>query len=228
MVGGEAVDEAVDIARRHPSLHVGLHVSFADTRPSLPPEQVSLLVQPDGRFPADERALKVAMLSKKGRSQIRAEITAQFQAYFMTGLQCDHVNTHRHIHRNPLIAWRLFSEAARWHVSTTRIPFDPPMDPLRRARAIFLRRLARLNGLSAPDRSIGRDWTAQSLINLLRELPDGRTELYFHPINLQCSRFSSDLPTLLDQHVRSASNELTVILGLRQICNRLPTTPAPS
>jgi predicted glycoside hydrolase/deacetylase ChbG (UPF0249 family) len=224
MVGGDAVDEAVDMARRHPALKVGLHVAFADTRPILPPEQVSMLVQPDGRFPPDERALKVAMLSEKGRRQIRAEIAAQFRAYFMTGLECDHVNTHRHIHRNPLLAWKLFSEAARWHVTTTRIPFDPPVDAGRHARATILRRIAAFNGLSAPGRSIGRDWNAQVLVDLLEKLPKGRTELYFHPVNRQHTRYAADLPTLLDRRVRAASDGLTVCLGLRSICNQLLTT----
>ena len=44
MVGGDAAQEAVDIARRHPELAIGLHVTLSDTKPVPPPEQVSLLV----------------------------------------------------------------------------------------------------------------------------------------------------------------------------------------
>jgi predicted glycoside hydrolase/deacetylase ChbG (UPF0249 family) len=50
MVSGEAVEDAVERARRLPDLGVGLHVVLADGVPVLPPEQVPALVGPDGRF----------------------------------------------------------------------------------------------------------------------------------------------------------------------------------
>lgn len=208
MVGGDAVEEAIDLAKQHPGLAVGLHVAFSDTKPISPPEEVPLLVQSDGQFPADDRAVLSAMFSRKGRRQIKTEIAAQFRAYHATGLEFDHVNGHRHIHRHPLIAHMLFSEAAHWNVKSTRIPWDPPTDPLRYMRAVLLWRLGSYYGLHAPDRSIGRDWTPQTLVEFLLTLRAGKVELYFHPVTTPEHRYASDLPILLDAKVKAAMGGL--------------------
>lgn len=209
MVGGEAAAEAVAYARQHPSLAVGLHVSFSDTRPALPPEQIPLLVQPDGHFPPDDAAHRAALRSAKGRTQIAAEIAGQFRAFFATGLPCDHVNTHRHAHRNPAMALLLFREAAKWGVKATRIPWEPS-GVLRYARAILLRRLATHYNLAAPDRCVGRKWSGLVLSNLLVDLPPGIHELYFHPVAATNHMFAADLPALLDPQVKEALNGVTL------------------
>lgn len=219
MVGGDAAAEGVEIARRYPQLAVGLHVTFADTRPILPPDEVSLLVGTNGRFPPDDVLHKRALRTAKGRRQIRREIAAQLQAYYDTGLAFDHVNTHRHIHRNPILATLLLQEVRAWPVKTIRIPWDPPADPLRRLRASALRTMARFYGLASPDRSIGRDWSPVGLIYLLNTLPDGCVaELYFHPVTSTTHRFALDLPTLLDDVVAAAVGNLKACPGLKEAC----------
>lgn len=211
MVSGDAVDEALDIARRHPALAVGLHVAFSDVRPALPPEQVPLLVQSDGRFPPDDDAHKAALRTRTGRRQVQAEIAAQFRAYHATGLPWDHVNTHRHVHRHPVFAWLLFREAARWKVPMTRVPHDPPVDPARQLRCWGLRWLAAMHGMHFPDRSIGRDWTVPGLVDLLNAVPDGATEFYFHPGD---PLFAADLAVLTDPSVKAAASRLLLNHGL--------------
>jgi predicted glycoside hydrolase/deacetylase ChbG (UPF0249 family) len=216
MMGGDAVQEAIALARQHPKLVVGLHVSFSDTRPILSPELVPLLVRPNGSFPPDDAAHRKALRSREGRRQLRAEIAAQFRAFAATGLAWDHVNSHRHFHRLPPLAYLLFREAARWPVKVTRIPYDPPTDPARYIRAAVLWRLAGFYGLAVPDRSIGRDWSVQSLLELLRTLPHGATELYFHPVTSSIHKYSVDLPVLLDERVRGALDGVSV-LGMGEL-----------
>lgn len=211
MMGGDAVQEAIELAREHPNLAVGLHVSFADTKPILPPEQVPLLVQSNGYFPThDDATHRAALRSREGRRQLRAEIEAQFRAFSMAGLGWDHVNTHRHFHRFPPLALLLFQEAASWPVKVSRIPYDPPTDTARYLRAILLWRMAAYYGLTVPDRSIGRDWSVPLLLKLLRTLPAGSTELYFHPVATNTHKYVLDLPTLLDQDVRKALAEVPI------------------
>ena len=205
MVGGDAAEEAVALGLENPQLIVGLHITLSDTKPSLSLEQVPLLVQPDGYFPPDERAHRRALLSVAGRRQIWAEIAAQFRAFHATGLTLDHVNVHRHAHQNnPPLAWMIFQEAAKWKAIATRVPFDPPKDVLRLMRAAMLRRMGKIYGLTAPARSIGRDWTAQQLAAYLKAAPAGTTELYFHPVTTGGHRYAADLPILLDGRVADA------------------------
>jgi predicted glycoside hydrolase/deacetylase ChbG (UPF0249 family) len=219
MVGGDAAAEAVDYAREHPFLAVGLHINFSDTRPVLPPEQVPLLVQSNGYFPPDDAAHHAALRSAAGRQQMRAEIAAQFARFAATKLPCDHVNTHRHVHLNPLVAWMVFSEAARWKLCATRIPWDAKaerlrygnaMYPLRYSRQTFLRNLGAYYNLRAPDRTINRAWANHQLADYLAILPDGVTEIFFHPVTATDHEFADDLPTLLDDGVRAAIAKLTL------------------
>lgn len=205
MVGGIAAQEAAELARQHPSLAVGLHVNFSDTRPCLPPEQIPLLVQSDGYFPPTDHAHRRALLSVAGRRQIRSEIAAQFRAYDATGLPWDHVNGHRHIQKYPLLGWMLFQEARRWPVKMTRIPWDPPTDVARHLRAFMLWRLAAMYGLGVPDRSICHPWSVDHLMALLSRLPCGTTELYFHPGHRM---YKDDLSILLDKDVKGALSGL--------------------
>jgi chitin disaccharide deacetylase len=210
MIGGDAVEEALDLARQNPTLAVGLHVTFSDTKPVLPPEQVPLLVESNGYFPPDDVAHRAALLTIKGRRQICAEIAAQCRAFHATGLACDHINSHRHSHKNLLIAMILFREAARWNMPATRIPWDPPTDALRYSRGVMLWQLAAMRKLHLPDRSIGRNWSVTMLTDLLRSMPAGMTELYFHPVTAKNHMFADDLPILLDPDVKSALAGLTL------------------
>jgi len=205
MMGGAAVPEAVELARQHPKLAVGLHVSLTDTKPILAPELIPLLMGPNGYLPIhDDTAYRTALRSREGRRQLCAEIAAQFRAFAATGLAWDHVNSHRHFHRFPPLAYLLFREAARWPVRVSRIPYDPPTDPARYLRAVMLWRLAAYYGLVVPERSIGRDWSVLSLLEMLRTLPHGTTELYFHPVASNTHKYAADLPILLDDSIRDA------------------------
>jgi predicted glycoside hydrolase/deacetylase ChbG (UPF0249 family) len=204
MTGGDAVEDAITLVRQHRNLAIGLHVSFNDTRPVLPPEEVHSLVQTNGRFPAGMTKLRAAACTRSGRRQIRAEIAAQFDVFQTIGIACDHVNTHRHSHLHPAIALLVFQEAARRKVTTTRIPWDPPADPARYMRAIALRRLAGWYGLRAPDRSIGRQWCVEALISYLADVRGRFVEIYFHPVDTTDHIFAADLPLLLNPRVKAA------------------------
>ena len=228
MVGEPAKAEAVQIARRNPTLAVGLHLTLTDGTPTLPPEQIPTLVQANGRFRDDMAGLGLTLaISLAARAQLRAEIAAQFAAFAATGLPCDHLNAHKHFHLHPIIAALAFAEAAQRGVRAVRIPWEPPA--LIRAvdasaptqpRALqpftwLLRRLAARHGLNAPDRVVGLAWsggfTAERLAGVLLRLPEGVTEIYLHPATAsgfpgQASgyRYAEELAALLDTRVRIA------------------------
>jgi chitin disaccharide deacetylase len=216
MVSGDAAQEAVELALSHPSLAVGLHLCFSDTRPTSPPSEVPMLLR-NGHFPCDERALCVALRSSRGRAQVRAEINAQFAAFKATGLTCDHVNVHRHAHLRPLLAWMVVRETARWGVSAIRIPWDAPkaginvIDAIRLVRVIALRRLVAIHNLTSPDWSIGRTWDPHQLVHVLQHLKSGTSEIYCHPVEgLPNHMFANDLQSLLDDGVQAALRNVTL------------------
>jgi hopanoid biosynthesis associated protein HpnK len=228
MVGEPAVAEGVEVARRNPGLAVGLHLTLTDGTPTLPPERIPALVQANGRFRDDMAGLGLTLAtSPAARTQLRAEIAAQFAAFAATGLACDHLNAHKHFHLHPVIAAYAFAEAARHRVTAVRIPWEPPaliraVQPTAatQPRALYpftalLRRLAASRGLRAPDRVVGLAWsgafTAERLAAVLPHLPAGVTEIYLHPATsggfpgqAPGYRYAEELAALLDPRVRAA------------------------
>lgn len=229
MVTGAAVADAVERARRLPTLGVGLHLVLVEGTPALPPERLPDLVGPDGRFRTDMARLGATMFFKPAaRAQLRAEIEAQFAAFAATGLQLDHVNAHKHFHLHPTIAGLMIEIGRRYGMAAARAPVEPievlaqvePVnaDATMRVAGLWARRLrARLRrvGFRLPDQVFGLAWsgavTADRLAALIPLLPPGITEIYSHPATSDTYpghypgyRYADELAALIDPRVVGA------------------------
>ena len=199
MVSAPAAADAVERARRMPSLRVGLHLVLVEAWPTLPSAQLPDLTDAKGLMRADMGRLGFDLAAKPAaRRQLAAEIAAQFEAYQATGLPLDHVNAHKHFHVHPLIAGAVLAIGTCFGMRALRVPREP-RDLLRRAEpgarprpaldiapwAALLAVRARQAGLLIPDRTLGLAWsgamTPERVTGLLRHLPEGLTELYTHP-----------------------------------------------
>jgi chitin disaccharide deacetylase len=199
MVSAPATADAIGRARRMPSLRVGLHVVLVEGRPVLPASAVTHLVDGNGVFRSDMGALgTVIAFSRQARRQLAAEITAQFAAFRATGLTLDHCNAHKHFHLHPVVGGLIAAIGSRFGLRAARIPLEPlqvlrkiepqtPWAPVRLTApfALLLRRRFRAAGLVAPDRIFGLQWSGQMtrerLSGLIRNLPNGLSEIYVHP-----------------------------------------------
>jgi chitin disaccharide deacetylase len=209
MMGQPGTAAAVAIAHATPTLTVGLHLALSDAAPLLRPKLIPRLIRNDGKFYPNEAAILRTTFSVEGRRQLRAEIHAQFSAFHQTGLICDHVNTHRHSHQFPHVAKIICNEARAWGVRKSRLPWDATRPPrlghtARLIRFYYLSWILRRSGVDTIYYSIGRNWNAGDLLQVLHRLPPGLIELYFHPVALKEHLFASDLPALLDDDVLSA------------------------
>ncbi len=199
MVGGAAAEDAVSRARRLPDLRVGLHLVLVEGRPLLSPDRLPDLVTPQGLFRTDMAALGAAIwLRAAVRSQVAAEIAAQFEAFAATGLKLDHVNAHKHFHLHPTVASILLQIGPRFGMCAVRAPLEPrnvlaslepasppPSDWLARTWAGLLQRRLRRKGYKVADRVFGIGWsgamTAERMTALVSDLGAGVTEIYTHP-----------------------------------------------
>lgn len=199
MVGEAGFEEGVRVARANPGLAVGLHLTLTDGVPVLPASQIPALTGKNGRFRDDMAGLGLLLaLSPLARAELAAEMTAQIERFTATGLACDHVNAHKHYHLHPLIAAALMQAAAGAGVRCIRLPWEPgalvravdATSPRTAEWALApwcrtLRRRALNWNLVAPDRVVGLAWSGHfgtaRLRGVLPRLPDGVTELYFHP-----------------------------------------------
>ena len=239
MVGAPAAADAVAFARRLPDLRVGLHLVLVDGHPTLPRAEIPGLVRRNGRFDPKMGRAGIRFFALPGvRRQLAMEIRAQFEAFQATGLRLDHVNAHKHMHLHPTVA-RLIIEIGRdYGMMAVRLPFEP-VEPLRaafpdehhsaplyRPWIEYLRRRLQSAGLFVNDNLFGLGWTGgmveERLLRLLPQLPQGVSEIYFHPATVRSVALSATMPgyrheeelaALLSPAAKSLVAELGIRLG---------------
>ena len=186
MANGAAFDDAVQLARQHPSLDVGCHLVLVQG-PSL--FQSGLLL------PATVRQLIQAVLLRQ--FQPFEELRAQVERILSTGLRPLHLDTHKHTHLFPPILDAVARLSDMFRIPWVRRPFDFPMEArgvpwpkrvvsrsLQAVRHQFHRKLQR-HGCRTTDHFAGFQITGRyrkaELLRLLNNLPPGTTEFMTHP-----------------------------------------------
>jgi hopanoid biosynthesis associated protein HpnK len=224
MVAAPAAAEAVSLAKRLPSLRVGLHVVLVEGRPMLPPSQIPDLIDANGMFCTDMAASGAKMFFLSAvRRQLEHEIEAQFEAFRATGLALDHVNAHKHFHLHPTIASAILRIGRNYGMRALRVPREPGADRLVGVFASRLMNRVRREGIATPDRVYGLRWsgamTKERLLAVLRDLPDGLSEIYLHPAtgpypgSAPVYRYAEELAALMDGEVVQAARDSGVRLG---------------
>ncbi len=227
MVGAGATTDAVERAKRLPSLKVGLHLVLVEGRPVLPPEAVPALVDGHGEFLTDlVRAGFRFFFSREARRQLEAETHAQFEAFHETGLPLDHVNAHNHMHLHPTVMTLILKVGVEFGLKAVRLPYEPLRVSWRASRRgrlsrlgwwLFLtpwllllkNRLRRAN-VRANDFVLGLHdsgrMDSERVVRFLSLLPDGTTEMYFHPATRRCPEIDRTMP---DYHHEEEFEALT-------------------
>ena len=198
MVAGPAAEDAVRRARTLPSLRVGLHLVVVEGPAVSPFSEIPGLVDESGQFASDQARLGFRYFFRPDvRRQLAWEIRAQFAAFAATGLTLDHANAHKHMHLHPTVGRMMIEIGREFGLRAVRVPTEPPSvlglagTPAGvGARALYawtrlLRRQVRTAGMIANDHCFGLAWsghmTRERVHHLLAVLPDGLSEIYFHP-----------------------------------------------
>jgi len=215
MVGAAASEDAAERARRLPTLRVGLHLVLVEGCPVLPPEQVPGLVDERGEFSTRLGRAGFDFFFRAGvRRQLEDEIRAQFEAFRQTGLCMDHVNTHNHMHLHPTVLGLILKVGRKYGMRAVRLPFESALLSWRVTRkqlgqklsfALFLspwlglmRVRLRRAGIRTNDSVLGMAdsgrMTAARVLEYLKRLPGGVTEIYFHPATRRCPEIMRHMP----------------------------------
>jgi hopanoid biosynthesis associated protein HpnK len=231
MVNEPSADKAVQLARQHPTLGVGLHLALVCGRAALPAERIPSLATRDGQFSDNAVAAGFRyFFSRRCREQLRAEIGAQIEKFQATGLPLDHLNGHLNMHMHPVVLELLLENAQSWGIRAMRLTHDPFFFnaqiasgywAYRVSHAVIYRmlsdwarpRLAR-NAIRHTDTVFGLMLSSRIdgryVEKLLPRLPAGDSELYSHP-SLDHSRHE------YEALVNPAARELLEQLGVRLI-----------
>jgi predicted glycoside hydrolase/deacetylase ChbG (UPF0249 family) len=212
MVGRPGASEAAAMAADAPGLGVGLHLELCADAPH-------------------EAGLKY-FFNAKARAGVEGEIRAQFDALAALGVKPTHVDGHINIHVHPVIFPALCRVAREYGVTRIRIPRGelspaldyPSLDPVVPAIAeagIFAAMSLWVRG-AAEGLQVPQTWgllrsgrmSEDYAVWLLARLPEGDTELYFHPSADPATAVSgaptpshqswSELQTLISPRVRAA------------------------
>jgi hopanoid biosynthesis associated protein HpnK len=202
MVAGDAFEEAVDIARRTPTLAVGLHVVLVDGNSVLPAGRLPRITDEQGRFPNSPARLGVRyFFDPRARRQVAEELAAQFSRFAETGLKLAHVDGHQHMHVHPAVFPLLIPLARRYGAGGIRLPRDELRFALRYDSRNALRkigwaiafgllsrycqRLLRDSQMTVAQHVYGLMQTGRMeeayVVSLLEHMRGDSAEIYFHP-----------------------------------------------
>lgn len=215
MVGAKFFQDAVDRARKCPSLRVGLHITLVEGKPVLPPKDVPDLIDANGEFSTKLARAGFEFFFYPGiRKQLESEIRAQFDAFHKTGLALDHVNAHNHMHLHPTILRLLLKIGKDYGLRAVRLPNEPPVRSWRAAKNflgsrlvswIFLYPWMRLMKSTMRRAQVKHNeflfgmtdsgsMTANLVLRIVRNLPQGVTEVCFHPATRRCEEIDRTMP----------------------------------
>ena len=193
--------EAVRLAKENPRLGIGVHLTLVGGVHSvLPKEKVSSLLDDDGLFLPDYVAFaKRYYGGAVKRSELEAELRAQLERALSCGVNITHIDSHQHTHVLPGINSLVLKLSNEYNIIRVRIPkegylftggfqtgvgrligrsglsFCADMAALR-ADSLGLRHPQHFYGMLA-----GGHLNAQLIANILRQLPEGVSEIMTHP-----------------------------------------------
>jgi hopanoid biosynthesis associated protein HpnK len=214
LVGERAAADAIERAQRNPGLRVGLHLAVCEGRPVLAPSEIPGLVNARGELRHPLWAAVGFFLWPRVRSQLEAEMRAQFEAFAATGLHLDHVNGHNHMQLHPVVLPILAKLGREYGARAIRLSYEPLLVSFRAARRGFLlrllpwlamrpwgayvkRRLLRA-GFIVNDYLFGiydsGEMDLEVLLGFIRHLPDGVSEIHCHPSTRRCPEIDRTMP----------------------------------
>jgi hopanoid biosynthesis associated protein HpnK len=201
MVNGQAFEEAVELARAHPTLSVGLHLMLVQGHATRPAADIPLLTDAQGMFSMHPIRSGMRFFFTPGiRAQLEREIVAQLDRFRSTGLPLSHVDGHLTIHMHPTVVEILTEHAAEYGIGAMRLPREPLLPALRFDRSHLVRKvfeavsfhslsrhaepLLAAASIRHPRRMFGLHQTGhvseEYVLDVLRGLPPGVSELYCH------------------------------------------------
>jgi hopanoid biosynthesis associated protein HpnK len=196
-----AFDDAVRLAKAHPTLGVGLHFNISQGRPVAKTAEVRSLLAPNGEFLKPYRLALNSAADEVNMFEIMREFRAQAEKLLAAGLTITHVDSHKHAHALPPVFYAMRDTMGLFGINAMRLP---------RERVRWLRALrspkrfkqgVRAAGLTffcgpypklldefealTTDHFFGAAqtgfWSKRWLLTLLKKLPEGTSELMCHP-----------------------------------------------
>jgi chitin disaccharide deacetylase len=200
MATEDAFDDAVRLSKETPSLDIGCHLVLVGSSP----------------FPSTVAQLIRAVALRRIRPY--EEMASQVRRVLDAGITPSHLDTHKHTHLLPPVLDAVTRISEEFKIPWVRKPFDFRTQPggigwksqFMRLRRWGFERAFERHGCRSTDWFTGFRITgayhAATLVELIRALPDGSTELMCHP-----GIFGAELQQARTRLKQSRQNELTAL-----------------
>ncbi len=195
ITNGRFFEEGARLLRSMPALGVGVHLNLDEETAALPPSKIPSLVDEEGRFYSRWTMISRLIRGTSLVSDVAAEWSAQIRRCLDFGISPSHLDSHGHIYHLPVLHALIGDLAVKFGINSVRrttpqlgslarnpgalmksisllacgIPFDrrPQLQKVAKVRAIGLEESGRCTHLD--------------LVNHIRRLPPGVTEIMLHP-----------------------------------------------
>ena len=208
LANGVAFALGVELARTTPGLGVGVHLNLSDGAPVAPPELVTSLVNDAGKFQGGPENLLLRMGRRKlALEEVEREWDAQIEKAREAGIAPTHLDGHKHVHMLPGLFEIALRLAKRHGIGAVRVAHEESslraalstgaqkhgavvMRQGVQARGLKLlardaREMAERAGIATADYFCGiaqtGELTREGVLQLVKSLPEGTTELMCHP-----------------------------------------------
>jgi len=197
MASGPAFSDAISSTQGAERLAIGAHIVLLDGAPLTAAD----IIGREGAF-ITRSPLALARIARHrtAAAEIEEEAVAQISRIRASGIEIDHLDTHKHTHMFPSVLTPVLRAARTAGVTRVRNPFEPPwalsfsrrshkrgvqVALLRAAlRANFLRSVKQA-GMITTSGSIGVTTTGtldkDLLLHMIKRIPEGTWELVCHP-----------------------------------------------
>lgn len=261
LANGASFDEAVRLARENPRLGVGVHLNLTQGRPLSDPGTLGALLGAGGEFLGSAEPLYFRMLLNRiSEGAIEQEFRAQIEKVRDAGLRPTHLDGHQHVHMWPPVFRVTARLAAEYGLAGVRSSRERRVD----FRGLWRRNsgfrgtilqqagvglgLAYLSvtsraalaeaGVATPDYFYGVSATGflnrGTLEDILRDVPDGVSELMAHPgyVDAELERVETRLVAQrekeLDALTWPGARILAQELGIQLVTYRALAARAPA
>jgi hopanoid biosynthesis associated protein HpnK len=120
---GEAFRHAVEIARKTPSLDVGIHLTLTGEKSVLEKNEIPTLVDEKGNFRRSVYPFFSDYIRNRiSMEDVRNEYSAQFDKVIDHGISISHIDSHQHLHVLPKILEITIQLANRHGIRAIRFP----------------------------------------------------------------------------------------------------------
>ena len=235
---GAAFDEAVALAKEHPGLQVGLHLTLVQGRGVLPRQGLPSLVDDRGDFGNDPVLAGMRYFFLKPlKRQLYREIEAQIVKCLEAGIRLSHLDGHLNIHMHPVVFDILTELMPKYGIESFRLSRENLAGNLaidrqrlvgkcadafifaslaRRCRTRLDRLGIRYAGEVKGLLNSGR-MTEAYLLRALENVGEGVTEIYFHPGCRPCPELDRWMPDYLHDEELGALTSAQVTKKLARL-----------